>query len=64
MHVTDLGYLIAPSPPVSMKTTGPAPEVSLPIDFVGFEAPDAFVVGYGLDAAQIQRNLPYTGVVD
>jgi hypoxanthine phosphoribosyltransferase len=38
---------------------GPAP-----VDFVGFEAPDAFVVGYGLDAAQLHRNLPYIGVVE
>jgi hypoxanthine phosphoribosyltransferase len=29
-----------------------------PLDFVGFEAPDAYVVGYGLDAAQLYRNLP------
>jgi len=29
-----------------------------PLDFVGFEAPDAYVVGDGLDAGQIYRNLP------
>jgi hypoxanthine phosphoribosyltransferase len=29
-----------------------------PIDFVGFEAPDGYVVGYGLDAGQLHRNLP------
>ncbi len=34
------------------------------VDFVGFEAPDQFVVGYGLDAAQRWRHLPYIGVVD
>jgi hypoxanthine phosphoribosyltransferase len=28
------------------------------LDFVGFPAPDAFVVGYGLDARQLYRNLP------
>lgn len=32
-------------------------------DFVGFEIPDAFVVGYGLDYAQRYRNLDYVGVV-
>ncbi len=37
---------------------------SIPVDFAGFEAPDAFVVGYGLDAGQIYRNLPYIGVLD
>ena len=29
------------------------------IDYVGFEIPPAFVVGYGLDVAQRYRNLPY-----
>lgn len=29
-----------------------------PLDFVGFDAPDAYVVGYGLDAGQLYRNLP------
>ena len=33
-------------------------------EFVGFEAPDAFVVGYGLDAAQLYRNLPYIAALD
>jgi hypoxanthine phosphoribosyltransferase len=32
-------------------------------DFVGFEVPDAFVVGYGLDYAERYRNLPYIGVL-
>lgn len=32
-------------------------------DFVGFEVPDAFVVGYGLDYAEKYRNLPYIGVL-
>jgi hypoxanthine phosphoribosyltransferase len=32
------------------------------IDYVGFEIPDAFVIGYGLDAAQRYRNLPYVAV--
>jgi len=31
---------------------------------VGFQIPDLFVVGYGLDYAQNYRNLPYIGVVD
>lgn len=33
-------------------------------DFIGFEIPDEFVVGYGLDYAQRYRNLPYVGVLD
>ncbi len=32
-------------------------------DYVGFEVPDAFVVGYGLDYNQKYRNLPYIGVL-
>lgn len=32
-------------------------------DYVGFEVPDAFVVGYGLDYAQRYRNVPYIGVL-
>ena len=32
-------------------------------DFVGFECPDLFVVGYGMDMAHSFRELPYVGVV-
>ena len=34
------------------------------VDYVGFQIPDEFVVGYGLDYAQNHRNLPYIGVVE
>ncbi len=34
------------------------------VDYVGFEIPDEFVVGYGLDYMQKYRNLPYVGVVE
>lgn len=34
------------------------------VDYVGFEIPDEFVVGYGLDYDQKYRNLPYIGVVE
>lgn len=33
------------------------------VDYCGFEIPDEFVVGYGLDYAQKYRNLPYIGIV-
>ena len=33
------------------------------VDYSGFEIPDEFVVGYGLDYAEKYRNLPYIGVV-
>lgn len=38
--------------------------VEVPVAYTGFEIPDLFVVGYGLDYAQQYRNLPYIGVVD
>ena len=34
------------------------------LDFVGFDAPDAFVVGYGMDARQLHRNLPYVAALE
>lgn len=34
------------------------------VNYTGFEIPDEFVVGYGLDYAQKYRNLPYIGVVE
>ena len=38
-------------------------EVEIPVDYVGFQIPDEFVVGYGIDYAQKHRNLPYVGMV-
>ena len=38
-------------------------EVDMEADFVGFEIPDKFVVGYGLDFAERYRNLPGIGVL-
>jgi hypoxanthine phosphoribosyltransferase len=38
-------------------------EVEVPLDWCGFEIPDAFVVGYGIDYAQRNRNLPYIAEV-
>ncbi len=38
--------------------------VQVHVDYTGFEIPDEFVVGYGLDYAQKYRNLPYIGVVE
>ena len=37
--------------------------VDVPIDYVCFNIPDEFVVGYGLDFNQIYRNLPFIGVL-
>lgn len=38
-------------------------QVDVPIDYVCFNIPDEFVVGYGLDYNQIYRNLPFIGVL-
>jgi hypoxanthine phosphoribosyltransferase len=36
--------------------------VDVPIDYLGFDIPDVWVVGYGLDWADRQRTLPYIGI--
>ena len=38
-------------------------KTQLAIDYVGFEIPDVFIVGYGIDHAEQHRNLPYIGVI-
>jgi hypoxanthine phosphoribosyltransferase len=38
-------------------------EVQVELDYLGFEIPDKFVVGYGLDYAEVYRNLPFIGVL-
>ncbi len=38
--------------------------VEVPVDYNGFQIPNEFVVGYGMDYAQRYRNLPYIGVVE
>ncbi len=38
-------------------------EVEVAIDYLGFEVPDRFVVGYGLDYAESYRNLPFIGLL-
>jgi hypoxanthine phosphoribosyltransferase len=50
--------------PASLKTVAlldkrPRRECPVPIDYIGFEIPDRFVVGYGLDFAERFRHLPY-----
>jgi hypoxanthine phosphoribosyltransferase len=37
--------------------------VDIPLDYVGFEIPDAFVVGYGLDFGEVYRNLRFVGIL-
>lgn len=38
-------------------------KVELPVKYIGFEVPDAFIVGYGIDYAEKYRNLPYIGIL-
>jgi hypoxanthine phosphoribosyltransferase len=61
--------LLAARHPASLRTCAllskpSGRRIDVPLDFVGFEAPDQFLVGYGLDAGQLYRNLPYIGVLD
>ena len=39
-------------------------ECDIKIDYLGFEIPDKFVIGYGLDYAEKYRNLPYIGYIE
>ena len=67
-----LGYLLemlAARHPASLKTcalvTKPSRrELDVPVEYVGFEIPDAWVVGYGLDYKDRYRTLPYIGVIE
>ena len=38
-------------------------EIDVPVSYVGFEIPNRFVIGYGLDFAERYRNLPYVAVL-
>ena len=39
-------------------------EVDVPLDYIGFNIPNKFVFGYGLDLDQLHRNLPYVAVFE
>jgi hypoxanthine phosphoribosyltransferase len=47
----------------SLLTKPSRREVDLPIRYTGFELPDRYAVGYGLDLAQRYRNLPYVAAL-
>ncbi len=61
-QVDDLGPIAIRSL-VLLKKQGRAEVVMRP-DFVGFEIPDVFVVGYGMDYDDAYRNLPYLAALD
>lgn len=51
---------------VSIATLFDKPDrrrVDIPVDYVGMQIPDAFIVGYGLDYAENYRTLPYVGIL-
>ena len=58
---------LAARKPASLKTCAlvrkPVRQVEVPVDYLGFEIPDAWVVGYGLDYDDKWRTLPYIGTV-
>ena len=63
-----VGELVRDLKPASLRTCvlldkKARREVDLEADFVGFESPDKFVVGYGLDFAERYRNLRGIGVL-
>ena len=39
-------------------------KIKVPIDYVGFEIENKFVLGYGMDYDQLYRNLPYIGYIE
>jgi hypoxanthine phosphoribosyltransferase len=47
----------------SLLTKPERREIEVPVRYVGFEIPNRFVIGYGLDYAERYRNLPYIGVL-
>jgi len=66
--LTHLRELLATRKPKSLRVAAllskpEARRLETPIEFVGFEIPNEFVVGYGLDFAERYRNLPYIAVL-
>jgi hypoxanthine phosphoribosyltransferase len=49
---------------VALLTKPARREIDVPVRWIGFEIPNRFVIGYGLDFAERYRNLPYVGVLD
>lgn len=64
-----LTELLRPRAPASLRTCvlvrkADRAEVEIGSDYLGFDIPDEWVVGYGLDYAEQHRTLPYIGVVE
>jgi hypoxanthine phosphoribosyltransferase len=66
--LSHLRELLATRKPKSLKVVAllskpEARKVETPVEYVGFEIPNEFVVGYGLDYAERYRNLPYIAIL-
>jgi hypoxanthine phosphoribosyltransferase len=48
---------------VALLSKPAARKVEVPVEYLGFEIPNQFVVGYGLDHAERFRNLPFVGIL-
>lgn len=63
-----MGYLGARSPrSLNIACLLNKPErrkETLDVKYLGFDVPDHFLVGYGLDYSEVYRNLPYIGILD
>lgn len=69
LTLTYLLEILAARDPASLRTvcllSKPSRRrVAVPVDYIGFEIEDRFVVGYGLDYDEAYRNLPYIAVMD
>jgi hypoxanthine phosphoribosyltransferase len=49
---------------VSLLRKPEASKVDVPVKYIGFDIPNEFVVGYGLDYAERYRDLPYIGTLE
>ncbi len=68
LTIDNLMDLLRTRNPRSLKVAAlldkkPARTKDVPLDFVGFEIPEEFVIGYGLDYDEKYRNLPFIGIM-
>jgi len=63
-----LEYLRSKSPRTlkvcALANKAPRREVEVPIDYIGFEVPDKYIVGFGFDIDNNYRNLPYVATLE
>ena len=69
LSVSYLLSLLHQRGPASIKVAAlldkrPCRKIEVPIDYCGWKIGSEFVIGYGMDAAERYRNLPYVGVIE